>query len=84
MPLNQSEAGEIARAFLRCYGSDFHWCARTLRFLTDYTNGKVNLLSAVSNEALTWQPFIDMGMDLNSRNWWVSELQRIYNGTDTT
>lgn len=84
MPLNQSERQEVATAFLRCFGENYEFCGRTLKFLAQFTAGKVDLLSDVSNLALSWQPFIDAGMDLSSRQWWASELARIYNGTATS
>ena len=82
MALNAAERKAIAQAFLRCYGEDYYWCGRTLRFLTDAAG--FNLLANVQTEVDTWAPFIDAGMDFNSRAWWKGELARIYNVTTTT
>jgi len=82
MALSTAERRAIAQAFLRCYGEDYYYCGRTLRFLTDV--GGFNLLANVQAEADTWAPFISAGMDFNSREWWKGELARIYNGTTTT
>ena len=84
MPLNQSERGEVATSFLRCFREDNATCGRALRFFAQFTAGKVDLISDVKTLALTWQPFIDAGMDLASRQFWNSELQRYYDGTDTS
>lgn len=84
MPLNASERQEVATSMLRCFGENYDSCGRTLKFMAQFTVGKVDLLSDVSTLALTWQPFIDAGMDAASRQWWVSELTRIYNGTATS
>jgi hypothetical protein len=80
MPLNAAEVTETAIAMLRCFGEDSTNLGRTLRFLTDFTAGKVNLLSAVQTQALTWQPFLDSGLSIPA---WNTELARIYNLTQT-
>lgn len=82
MALNASERAAVAQAFLRCYGEDYFWCGRTLRFFTDVAG--FNLLADVQNAGDTYQPFISAGMDASSRNWWKGELARIYNGTVTS
>lgn len=84
MPLNPAERQQVATAMLRCFGEDSQNCGRTLKFLAQFTAGQVDLLADVSTLALTWQPFIDAGMDLASRQWWAGEMTRVYNGTVTT
>lgn len=84
MPLNQAERTEIATTFLRCFGENNGMCGRTLKFMTQFTAGKVNLIADVKTLALTWQPFIDAGMDAASRQLWADELQRYFDQTDPT
>jgi len=80
MPLNASEKNQIAQSFLKCFGEDAFWCARTLKFVSQYTNQNVNLLADVQAAALTWQPFIDSGLTISA---WNDELARVYNLTST-
>lgn len=75
MPLNASEKTQIAQAFLKCFGEDAGWCGRTLKFVSQFTAGNVNLLADVQTAALTWQPFISKGLDIPS---WNAEVARIY------
>jgi hypothetical protein len=78
MPLNASEKGQIAQAFLKCFGEDSYYCGRTLRFVSQFTNANVNILADVQNAALTWQPFIEKGLDIPA---WNAEVARIFNLT---
>lgn len=78
MPLNQSEKTACAEAMLQCFGEDYQNCGRTLKFLSQFTAGQVDLLSTVQTRALTWQPFIDSGLTISE---WNVQLSRIYNGT---
>ena len=79
MALNTAEKKAVAQAFLRCYGEDYYWSGRTLRFISDKAG--INLLANVQNEATTWAPFVASGLSIE---WWKSELARIFNWTDTT
>jgi hypothetical protein len=81
MPLNASEKGQIAQAFLRCFGENAFYCGRTLKFISSFTNNNVNLLADVQNAALTWQPFIDKGVVIAD---WNSEVARNFNITDVS
>lgn len=73
MPLSGAERTSVAEAFLECYGENYFWCGRTLKFLG---NKGVSLLADVQNRALTWQPFIDSGMSIAA---WNLELARVFN-----
>lgn len=81
MALNAQERAAVAQSFLRCYDTDSYWCGRTLRFINDVAG--ISLLTDVQNAVDTYQPFINGGMDANSRAWWKGELARIYNLTTT-
>lgn len=81
MPLNASERSQIAQSFLKCFGEDAAWCGRTLRFVAQFTNNNINLLSDVQTAATTWAPFIASGLSIQA---WKDELARNYNLTDPT
>lgn len=81
MPLNASERTQLAQSFLRCFGEDAPMCGRVARFMSDFTVGTVNLLTAIQTAADTWQPFIDSGLTISA---WKAEVARIYNLTQTS
>ena len=78
MPLTAPEQTDVARAFLACFREDAATCGRALRFVSQFTAGQTNLLASVQAEALTWQPFIDSGLNIS---FWTAELARVYNET---
>lgn len=80
MPLNASERTQLAEAFLKCFDENAAVAGRALRFMSDFTVGTVNLLAAVQQRALTWQPFLDSGLSIDA---WNLELARYYNITQT-
>lgn len=81
MPLNASEKVDFAKAMLRCYGTDFNTCGRTLAYLKQFSVGAVDMVAEVKNQATTWQPFIDQGESIEGPGGWKSELQRVYDQT---
>ena len=80
MPLNASEKTNCAISLLRCFGEDSNACGRTLKFLSQFTAGSVDLLSTTQQQALVYQPFIDSGLSIDA---WNLELARVYNLTQT-
>lgn len=77
MPLTNPEKVDVARAFLRCWDTDYDNMGKTLAYLSRFTTGQVNLLATVQQEARTWQPFIDSGVSIDPG--YVQELERVYN-----
>ncbi len=80
MPLNASERTQLAQSFLKCFGEDSFTCGRAARFMSDFTVGSVNLLTAIQTAADTWQPFISSGLSIQA---WKDDVARIYNLTQT-
>jgi len=80
MPLNASERNQVIDAFFKCFGVDANTSGRALRFMNDFTVGQVSLLATYQTRALLWQPWIDMGLSIQS---YVDDVTRIYNLTQT-
>jgi hypothetical protein len=80
MPLTQAERMQVAEAFLKCFGEDSALTGRTLKFISQFTAGQTNLLAAVQQRALTWQPFIDAGLTQPA---WNDDVARNFDLTQT-
>jgi hypothetical protein len=78
MPLNAGERSDLARAFLTCFGEDAQGMGKTMKYMSQFTVGQVNLLTDVQNAATTWQPFLDSGLSIEA---WKTELARHFNAT---
>lgn len=76
MAISNAERTQIAQALLRCYGEDYYWCGRTMKFILNESGGNINLLSAVQTAALTWPPFVASGLSIAD---WNAQLARIFN-----
>jgi len=77
MPLTPAERTAVAEAFLQCFGEDAFHTGRTLQFMNRFASGGTgSLLSAYQTRALTWQPFVDSGLSIQS---FIDEVTRIYN-----
>jgi len=74
MPLSGGERTSVAQSFLACYGEDYYWCGRTLKFI--FNRSGISLLADVQAAALTWAPFIASGLSIPA---WNTELARMFN-----
>jgi hypothetical protein len=79
MPLTDPEKVDVAEAFLSCFGEDGWYCGHVLAYVTLFTVGSVDLVQAVKDRALTWQPFIDAGTSIDPG--YVQEVQRGFDQT---
>jgi hypothetical protein len=80
MPLNAAERTQVVDSFFRCFEENSAPLGRTLRFMSDFTVGQVDLLATLQTRAFLWQPFIDSGLSIQA---FVDDVTRIYNLTNT-
>ena len=78
MPLNASEKNQVVDALFKCFGEEAADIGRTLKFMSVFTVGQVDLRTTVQTRAFLWQPYIDSGLSIQA---FVDEIIRFYNVT---